>query len=205
MSINVQCRCGKQYVLDDSKAGMTLRCKECGAPIVVPGDEGGFDDELDEMDEEDFSRRSPSGSRRGRQPSAGGGNTVLYWVLGIVGGIFLMVVITCGGCMFMAHRAANELIDQAKKEMEKPEFKKAMDDVKKQVEEEQKKEEDARQKAIRDAAEKGAKPGTPDPNAAPKTEPGQPSPTNSEKSGSTPPIIPNDPAKTEPAEPAEKK
>ncbi|MGE0709353.1 MAG: hypothetical protein AB7N76_34910 [Planctomycetota bacterium] len=37
--IQVDCRCGKRYRVDSSKAGKKLRCKKCRSTVVVPGDD----------------------------------------------------------------------------------------------------------------------------------------------------------------------
>lgn len=43
MTIQVQCQCGKVYVVKDSLAGKTARCKECGAAIEIPGSDAAND------------------------------------------------------------------------------------------------------------------------------------------------------------------
>jgi WD40 repeat protein len=39
MSINVKCRCGKQFWVDDQWAGKRAKCKLCGQPLVIPNPE----------------------------------------------------------------------------------------------------------------------------------------------------------------------
>lgn len=70
MPISVDCDCGKSYKLADDKAGMKLRCKDCGAIIKVPsGDEDEFG--LDDFDEEPVAKPK---AKAGAIPARSGAN-----------------------------------------------------------------------------------------------------------------------------------
>lgn len=124
MPITIKCRCGKKYVLDDKKAGKTLRCKECGAPINVPAD-----DEDDYLNDDSDMRVLPVAPRvlpresstplrpaAPRGPRSTSSNPVL-WIIGGVAAFFLLIIMSCGGCILYVGYNVNRAREQAEKNM----------------------------------------------------------------------------------------
>lgn len=74
--------CGKQYRVRDDLVGRKIRCKECGAPLLVQGD----DPEVlfDEIDEDELisasmpARRRKKSKKRSPQTGASGGKGVTF-------------------------------------------------------------------------------------------------------------------------------
>lgn len=73
MPINVCCEgCGKAYRVKDESAGKRMKCKECGAAILIPApDADDFDDEEvdEEFDCEEPPHRTSGQSSRKSKPS----------------------------------------------------------------------------------------------------------------------------------------
>jgi predicted Zn finger-like uncharacterized protein len=100
MSIKVNCpACDEVYRLADDKAGKDVRCRRCNEIISVP-----------DPDPDESRRRRPVPVSE----SQTSGSSTLYWVLGIVGGVLLLLtcgVVGCFGFMFYAAGKARENIE----------------------------------------------------------------------------------------------
>jgi predicted Zn finger-like uncharacterized protein len=105
MSIKVTCpACDEVYRLADDKAGKDVRCRRCNEIISVP-----------DPDAEETKRKRPR-----PQPQTSGMST-LYWILGIVGGVFLLLACGGAGCLgFVYYEAgkAREAFDAKVKEQQ---------------------------------------------------------------------------------------
>lgn len=114
MSITVRCKCGKGYRVGDDKAGMRMKCKQCGTVLAVPtpkpkdewaefeddvppGDANDSGDQYrdneygdDQYGDEGYRARRPAGQGRSKSKKKSGGISPMVWI-GVGVGLLLLV------------------------------------------------------------------------------------------------------------------
>jgi dienelactone hydrolase len=115
MPIRVSCpHCDQNYNLRDELAGATVRCKSCGEPFPVQRrtSKATEEEEFEVVEESDPPPTRSKPTRRkstSRKKGSSGGGNVLKWVLGGLAAFAFVVILACGGLIFIGHRAARNL------------------------------------------------------------------------------------------------
>jgi predicted Zn finger-like uncharacterized protein len=121
MSISTTCPdCGAGYNLDAGLAGKRVRCQKCEGTFAVPMPEAEAAPELR------TGRSSGAVTRRrsvrkegwedryeGEEESRGGDSRAILWVVGGIGGFFLLIFLICGGTILYFALAVKSTVDNA--------------------------------------------------------------------------------------------
>ena len=120
MAIKVTCpECFRDYQIPDQYAGKKVKCKGCGAAMVVEEDPG-LEDESFGMPAQVSAFPASPPPRAGSKPAAAkrkpasrsNNNNAVKWILGIVGGGIALIVLCCGGAGLWLRHAFNQAIEQ---------------------------------------------------------------------------------------------
>jgi hypothetical protein len=139
MSIPVHCpSCREQYHLADEMAGKFVRCRKCQDNFEVPNLDapvGAAPESRSEVRGNTYHLGRPLGAREsssqrgrgrsrdrddGRAASSGSSDSTVVWaVLGVLGAVVLLVVLICGGIIWMVSyqtsRTVDKMVDQIDK------------------------------------------------------------------------------------------
>ena len=114
--IQTQCDgCFREYKLDDKFAGKTIRCKDCGKPFKVTTGGGptfvaedAYEDDEPPVAQAPAARR-PVGKKPSKKPKRSSSSGSKAWIWIMVGGGVLVMLLMCGGGIWLAGSALSSL------------------------------------------------------------------------------------------------
>lgn len=119
MAIKVTCpECFRDYQIPDQYAGKKVKCKGCGAAMIVEEDPSLEDESFGALPQPTAFPASPpprAGSKPAaakRKPTSRSNNNAVKWILGILGGGLALILLCCGGAGFLIRHSFNQAIEQ---------------------------------------------------------------------------------------------